>query len=303
MGFYAAILSTLAGCSLAFDYDAEQCESTTDCEALGVDNGACVDGVCIAGEGGTGAVGGGGNGGGGEGGTGGAPDPRWACLPDFEEPEPEGNLVHSYKFENALDPETPVANLEIKLCALLDLDCATPIDMPVADSNGEVEISLAPNVDRYLAVTADGLMPAFVLLQKPVVIPQTQKVIRMASEAVLTSLAEAQGASYDPLKGVTIVLAVDCNDDRAEGVTIHSAQAEGDPDVEPFYFFNDIPDINATETDVQGAGGYLNLPIGLIDYTTKYGTEGSTLPGTVIGSASFRARAGAITYVPIGPTE
>ncbi len=304
VGFFVALLSTLAGCSLAFDYDAVQCESAADCSALGVENGACVDGVCVANEGAAGGGGSGGQGAGGSGGDGGSPvDPRWACVEGFQEPEPEGDLIHLYKFESAVDPETPLQNLQIKLCQIFEPDCETVIDMPVADATGAVELSLSPSFDGYLSVTADGLMPSFVLLQKPVVIPQTQKVIRMASQAVLTSLAAAQGATYDPMKGVTIVLAVDCSDERAPGVTIHSAQADADPDATPFYFKNDIPDISATETDEQGAGGYLNLPIELIVYTIKFGTEGNTLTGTEIGSATFTARAGAITYVPVGPTE
>jgi hypothetical protein len=229
-------------------------------------------------------------------GTGGSePDPRWDCIKNFVPPETGAMVEHFYRFEDALTEGVPM-NLDVKLCQILDNTCATPIDTPTPDANGAVALSLSSSFDGYLTVTADGLMTAYVLLQKPVKIPQTEKVIRMASEMVLSSLAENQGADYDPLKGVTIVLASNCLDERAAGVKIFSQQAV-DGDATPFYFQDEIPLLDATETDEQGAGGFINLPATFIDYVTRRGDTDEE-----IGTARMLARAGAITYLPIGPT-
>jgi hypothetical protein len=286
---FASVLSGAAGCSLVFDFEGQQCTSKDDCVALGAEGATCVDSVCIV-ESSSGGAGGGP-------GTGGAaPDPRWDCLADFVPPEPGATIEHFYRFEDALTEAVPV-NLEIKLCQILDNLCATPLDMPSPDANGALAMTLSSSFDGYLAVTADGLMNSYVLLQKPVTIPQSEKVIRMASEMVLSSLAENQGADYDPTKGVTIVLASNCLDERAANVKIASEQAD-DGGATSFYFQDEIPVLGATETDEQGAGGYINLPTTFIDYVTRRADTDQR-----IGSARMLARAGAITYVPIGPTE
>jgi hypothetical protein len=285
-----AWVAATAGCSLVFDFEGQQCASQDDCVALGAENATCVDSVCVVdssgGAGGTGA---------GPGSGGSAPDPRWDCIADFMPPETGATVEHLYRFEDALTEAVPT-NLEVKVCQILDNTCATPIETPMADSNGLVTLELSASFDGYLAVTADGLMNSFVLLQKPVKIPQSEKVIRMASEMVLSSLAENQGADYDPTKGVTIVLASNCLDERAANVTIFSQQAV-DGSAVPFYFQDAIPILDATETDEQGAGGFINLPTTFIDYVTRRADTGED-----IGSAAMLARAGSITYVPIGPT-
>jgi hypothetical protein len=113
---------------------------------------------------------------------------------------------------------------------------------------------------------------------------------------VLSSLAENQGADYDPTKGVTIVLASNCLDERAANVKIFSQQAV-DGNAASFYFQDEIPILSATETDEQGAGGFINLPTSFIDYVTRRADTDQE-----IGTAQMLARGGAITYVPIGPT-
>jgi hypothetical protein len=286
---FASLLSATAACSLVFDFEGQQCASKDDCVALGAENADCVDSVCVVSDGGAGGAGAGP-------GTGGAaPDPRWDCIADFVPPETGEMVEHLYRFEDALTEGVP-ANLDIKLCNILDNTCATPVDSPTADANGAIALTLSPSFRGYLAVTADGLMNSFVLLQEPVRIPQTEKVIRMASEMVLSSLAENQGADYDPTKGVTIVLASNCLDERAANVKIFSQQAV-DGNATSFYFQDEIPILSATETDEQGAGGFINLPTSFIDYVTRRADTDQE-----IGTAQMLARAGAITYVPIGPT-
>jgi hypothetical protein len=287
----ASSLLVTASCSLVFDFEGQQCTSPEDCAALGAENASCVDSVCVA----DASTGGAGGSGAGPGTGGSTPDPRWDCIADFTPPETGETVEHFYRFEDALTEAVPV-NLDITLCQILDNTCATPLDTPAADANGALALTLSASQEAYLTVTADGLMPAYVLLQKPVKIPQTEKVIRMASEMVLSSLAENQGADYDPTKGVTIVLASNCLDERAAGVKIFSQQAT-DGGATSFYFQDEIPILDATETDEQGAGGFINLPTTFIDYVIRRADTDEE-----IGSAQMLARAGSITYLPIGPT-
>ena len=74
---------------------------------------------------------------------------------------------------------------------------------------------------------------------------------------------------------------------------------DADAQTQPFYFKDGAPNIEETQTDEQGAGGYLNLPINKVIRLEMHRATTDEL----IGTTSFRARAGAIVYVPLGPTE
>ena len=287
---------TVANCSLALDFESVQCASKTDCTALGLENAECVGSVCVAqGEGGSG-----GSGGSAEGGGGSAPDPRWDCLDGFQQPtvEPQEMIEHFYRFEVATAlPGTPPQNLAVKVCNQIDVECTTPVDMPTPDANGALTLSLASTFDGFLVVTAENMLTGFVLLQPTVKLPQSEKVIRMIDEPNFINLVEFAGGTYDPMRGVGLVLAVDCQDDRAAEVKLISPDA--DAQTQPFYFKDGAPNIEETQTDEQGAGGYLNLPINKVIRLEMHRATTDEL----IGTTSFRARAGAIVYVPLGPTE
>jgi hypothetical protein len=128
-------------------------------------------------------------------------------------------------------------------------------------------------------------------------LPQSEKVIRMIDEPNFINLVEFAGGTYDPLRGVGLVLAVDCQDDRAAEVRLVSPDA--DAETLPFYFKDGAPNIEETQTDEQGAGGFLNLPVNKVIRLEMHRATTDEL----IGTTSFRARAGAIVYVPLGPTE
>lgn len=301
------------GCSLAFDLGREQCSSRSDCDDLGLPGAECVESVCVEAQGA-----------GGTGGAGTQLPPNWECIDDFVAPDPMGeDIVHTYRFEIATSVAgTPPVNLAVKLCRAIDLDCDPPDEVLVPDETGTVVFSRPLEFNGFLeavgndvgegdggAGTGGGggaggggtsggelLMPTIAFLQAPAVLPEKEKVIRMISPTAINALAAAADVPLDMTRGTSILLIHDCNDDRSPGVEF--GIEELDPDTTPYHFRGALPDPNATETDEQGAGGFVNMPIGLHTVTARHVESGK-----LIGTASFRSRAGTLSYVPMGPTE
>lgn len=293
----AVFVSALAlgSCSLGFELDREQCEKTADCSSFGA--AECIDKVCVA----ITNVGGSNEGGSNEGGSGGSPpiDPKWECLGNVVPPDPGGDTVlHVYRFVLAVDESAVPMNLSTQVCVGIDPTCASPLSgFPQPDSTGRLELELGvDDLDIFLKVTSDETMPTTVFLQTPIIIPQTEKIIRMVSQETLAALAiSAADEEYDPTKSTSVVLTSNCVDERTAGVHIESAAAVNG--TLPFYFQGGIPNPDVTETDEQGAGGFLNMPPGP---ATVMLYRGST--DEYIGSGTFIAQAGVLSYIPIGPT-
>jgi hypothetical protein len=290
-GASAALVGALAlgSCSLGFELDREQCEKTSDCAAFGA--AECIGKVCVAIE----ADGGGG--------AGGSPpvDPNWDCLADFTPPDPGGEtVIHSFKFVFAVDETMTPANLSIDVCSSTDLTCASPQQSGLEpDAQGRLAIELdVGQLNVYLKATSTETMPTTVFLQTPVKIPQSEKVIRMVDEALITVLAQqaTEDDEWDPMKSSLVVTTSNCLDERASVVRVESM--DGDANTVPFYFENGFPNPDATATDTQGAAGFLNMPVG--PATVKiYRADTDEF----IGSGTYIAQAGVLSYLPIGPTE
>lgn len=279
----------LSSCSLGFDLDREQCEKTSDCADFGA--AECIDNVCVA----ITNVGGSN-----EGGSGGSPpvDPNWACLGNVVPPDPGGDtIIHTYRFELATAaPGTVPANIAIQLCAAIDVMCTNPIaGTPQPDTAGIVELELDVGFDGFLTVTSDDTMPTLVFLQQPIIIPPTEKVIRMVSQASFEALVEAADQTWDATRGAAVILTNNCLDERAAGVRVQSDS--GDANTVAFHFKGALPDPASTQTDEQGAAGFLNMPAGVAGVDIYRASTDE-----FIGSGSFRSRAGTLSYLPIAPT-
>jgi hypothetical protein len=209
---------------------------------------------------------------------------------------PDQIIPYHYRIEGVLNPGVPPAGLTVRLCALLDFGCVNPLPLDPPDADGNVLFELRADFEAFLEIDGMDLMPTRAHLPvTPVVIPPKEKIIRAVTTAEFQQLVDASGQTYDPTRGIAVMLTVDCNDDRAAGVQLSTEDA--DATTVDYYFKNQIPIFNATQTDDQGAGGWVNLPTGLV---SGRATLASSL--TAIGSASFNSRPGTISYVPIGPT-
>jgi hypothetical protein len=206
-------------------------------------------------------------------------------------------ITYHYRIELAVNPGQPPPGMMVELCGLLDFTCANPFTIDEVDTdNGNVTFTLTADTEAFLKIDGTDLKPSRAYLPTPpVVLPPKEKVIRVVREEEFANIVLTSGKTYDPTRGTVIMLTVDCNDDRAAGVQL--ASDEVDADTIPYYFKGQLPNFTVLETDLQGAGGWVNLPVGLINArATRSGS------GEAIGSASFSSRAGELAYVPIGPT-
>jgi hypothetical protein len=108
-------------------------------------------------------------------------------------------------------------------------------------------------------------------------------------------LVAAADQTWDQTRGAAVVITNNCLDERAAGVRIESAS--GDAETVTFHFKGALPDPSSTQTDEQGAAGFLNMPAGVagVDIFRASTDE-------FIGSGSFQSRAGTLSYLPIAPT-
>jgi hypothetical protein len=298
-------------CSLAFDLGREQCEEAADCSELG-SGLTCENKVCVA----LSQAGGGGSGGGGgvdEPACGGPSDPivsnaaysNWTCLCGFQSPTPAAGepVDYHYRIEKVLTAGEPPENLEVELCGILDQECLNPLPLDPPDAGGNVTFTLQSQDRAFLIIRAEdpmdpmqSVMPTRAFLPVPIVTdPPEVKIIRVVTNGEFQGLVASSGQTYDPTRGIVVMLPVDCQDQRAKDVSL-ATDASDDTTV-PYYFKGALPNFLATMTDEQGAGGWVNLPVGLVSATALHAPT-----GTPIGSASFSSRPGTISYVPIGPT-
>lgn len=247
----------------------------------------------------------GGGGEGGEGGSGGNdPDPAWACLGNFTPPVPEGMLTHNYRFELAAGaPGIPPANLAVKVCASLNADCDPPDYEPVPDETGTIIFETAPSFTGFMLVTGETdsdppepLMRTVVVLAKPIILPMNQKLIRVLSREELLDISVIADIDADFTRGTQIILTNDCLDNRSAGVRMESDEV--DDIAVQYYFRGNLPDKNATETDVQGAGGFVNMLPGIVG-VDAYRAD----TDEYIGSIGYQSEADTLTYITIGPSE
>ncbi len=114
----------------------------------------------------------------------------------------------------------------------------------------------------------------------------------------ITSVFNVFAPSFDAGSGTGVIFAsaYDCHDRFASGVKFHLSNYGGQ--TEQFYAVGtaEAPSISttATQTNVVGAGGFVNVPQGSVTVTATVDLPGS--PGTMLGSVT-------VAVVPASATE
>jgi hypothetical protein len=269
-----------AGCSVLLDPGEKQCETAKDCAARGFMNAACVENVCEE-----------------------APMPGpWDCLGHVVEPTPDPSkmVALSVRLANASD-KSPVTVATVDVCDKLDVNCLqTSSSAPKGlspDSKGYVNFSVPQGFDGFVRIDAPGIMASRVFVGRPIVKPPAVKEVRLVLQSDYQLLAAAAGQNVDAKRGTAILYAVDCNGLAASGVRFETPNA--DANSQEFYLVNQIPTAppTATTTDVDGFGGYFNLPPG-ISVAQSY----LDAKNAYIGESSFQVLENTISYVQISPT-
>lgn len=310
------------GCSLLVDADRLQCTTDADCQARGFGDAICIEALCQSAplsppddtappreekpgagaivardagdlgpptndpiEAGVPALDAGG-------------DPEWGCLADFAPPSVAAGSLVSYRlrFERGRQANVPPEGLTLRLCRNDDATCAAPIvDIPEPDATGLLTLELDPTFRGYLEVEAPDHMPSLAALPPRVVSPSEPQVIRLIERFDFFVLLSTTDIPYDSDRGFAIALTNSCLDQRAAGVVLSSLDID---DLTAAYYYRDgQPDLEASQTDAQGAGGWSQLPVGAIVAEAR---RADTLER--IGVVEFQSRPGFVSYVPIGPT-
>lgn len=275
-----AILLFLAGCNLVLSPGEAQCETADDCAARGFVTSVCVDRVCIE-----------------------PPDRVWGCLGNVvkTEPEPGKKVEFTIGFVYA-GSKTPVPGLTVDVCEKLDIECTgsgsgAPKGL-VPGVDGILKISVNHGFDGFMRIFGSTVVDTRVFVGRPIVEPPAPKEVWLLQKSDYDILAAAAKLTVDSTRGTTILLAHDCQGLSASGVRFECSAAD-DASTE-FYLTNQLPVTPpaATSTDVDGYGGFFNVPTGALVVARAVRAS----DGVFIGESSFQVLADTISYVQIAPT-
>jgi hypothetical protein len=270
-----------AGCTVLLDPGEQQCDTAKDCAARGFAGAACVAHVCEK--------------------AASVVDPVWGCLGHVVEPVPDPTKKVDLSERLTYTDQSPVTMATVDVCDKLDIGCtSTNPDFPKGlspDSNGLVKLSVIEGFDGFVRIAGPDLVDSRVFVGRPIVTPPAVKSVRLLTLSEYQLLVSFAQLSIDPTRGTAILYAVDCQGLAGSGVRFETPNA--DAQSQEFYLINQIPTSppTATATDVDGFGGFFNLPVGPSVARAQRASDGA-----FIGESSFQVLANTISYVQISPT-
>jgi hypothetical protein len=228
-------------------------------------------------------------------------DPVWGCLGHVPNPTPD--LTKKVTFSVALNflDKSAVTMATVDVCSKLDLNCTgTDPSYPKGlspDANGNVTLNLLQGFDGFVRISGPQLMDSRVFVGRPIITPPNVKAVRLMTPTDYELIVKYAGGMVDKTRGTAIVLVEDCSTNSASGVALSCATA--DSETQLFYLVNQVPATppTVTSTDVDGFGGFLNLPVG--PTVTK---AVRAKDQAYIGESSFDVLANTISYVLVLPT-
>ena len=274
-----------AGCTAVLSPGEDQCEVADDCAARGFADAVCENNVCLAA-------------------TEVVVDPVWGCLGHVDEPTPDPTktVELNVRLAFATDSEPLSEDAVVDVCDKLDIMCTgmSAEFFPKGlhpDADGRVKLTLRQGFDGFVRVTHETMVDSRVYVGRPIVeVPKVGEIqlLRPTEYEFLAAIAEKP---VDPMRGTAILLAVDCSGDAAGGVRFECPNA--DEDSQEFYLINQGPVVppTATATDVDGFGGYFNLPPSAA-VVRAFRDEDDTY----IGESSFQVLENTLSYVLVLPT-
>jgi hypothetical protein len=274
------------GCSLAIDVDAQQCSSTSDCEALGpafagtvCERNACVsrDAMAAGGEG-----------------AGGAPaDDPLSCAA----PEPSDSETVKFSFAPIFLAGTAPADpqpFSIKACDQFDFDCEEPLVGPVDVNAGEPHEFELPKGEAgfngYFEITNPDTLGGLFFMGRPLLEDTIGWNVTMPSPGLVTLLAATTKEDVDPELGLILTVARDCNAVALEGVAVSNSKGGLG-----YYFVMNVPDTSLGRTGPQGAAGFANVPL------VATSLSGELESGQKLGPVSVRIKPGFISFAELFP--
>lgn len=275
------LLIGVQGCTVLLAPGEVQCDSAADCAARGFPEAVCVEQLCVEPP---------------------AADPVWGCLGHVVEPVPDKTKTVAFTMHLAFATDgTSVTKATIDVCDKLDLNCtgknpAYPKGLSPG-SDGLVKLNVIEGFDGFVRIQNPDLMASRIYVGRPIVTPPKVKEIRLLRPQEYAYLANLADKTVDLTRGTAILLALDCRGEAARGIHFESKNA--DAKSAEFYLVNQSPATPpaVTATDVDGFGGFLNLPP-----SSAVARAFLSAGHVYVGESSFQVLANTISYVQVGPT-
>lgn len=223
----------------------------------------------------------------------------WSCLGDVQRPASGARTVSlTVPVVDVLTMQPP-AELEVKFCPKLDVDCSHPLSGAFYfDQAQRLVIEIQAGFDGYVELTSPGSLPALFFVTLPLWQDTViQNMLPVLSAESFQGIAKALGSTLDLEElGHVVALASDCSGAPAEGVRFEIDRET--TSTKRYYMVNNVPVDSAVATDAAGSGGFLNLASGFTSITGFVSSSGAR-----IGDSAFIVRAGAISYPLILPSQ
>lgn len=198
----------------------------------------------------------------------------------------------------------PIPALEVRFCAVDDLDCSAPIVQGVTDASGLVNLDVLVDADGfkgYFDIRGESWLPRtlyfFTFANGYDAILQLEGKLIAYIFAGLDLKAVQDGVPLflpDATRGTLVVRTRNCLDMPASGISISSGGA--DVSTTTAYSRHGIPRTHAEATDVDGVGYLLNHPDG-----TAIVSATAESDGVFIGQHSTIIRKDSVTFVQFAP--
>ena len=189
-------------------------------------------------------------------------DPLFQC---FSQPQPLTSsepAVVRLKLLSYAD-QKPVSDLKVRVCAIADLACNTPLDVQTTyDDQGMLTIGKLENGARYsirfTGKDASGmpLLEHEYFMQRPAVglTPEADK-LEMVPESLVNVLASAAGTTWKPEQGLVLAQIFGCDLKPLAGVSLTDNRAAG------LFYLTGAASTSLTQTDGSGVGGFVNMEV------------------------------------------
>jgi hypothetical protein len=252
LGAVLAVLPLLS-CSFLVDADRVQCSQDSDCTKRGgaFANTRCAQNFCEIAS-------------------------AWSCLDTKRTPSGSGPFAVTVPGVADVVSQQPILGATISVCRKLDVACSNPVDSQIAQSAGGVTFTIESGFTGYLQAEVSGYLPSLYFFNPTVDRDQTIALIPVASQMEYAGLLSAIGVSPDPSRGSAVLLAYDCTDKTAAGISFSSPNS--DDQSKSFYYSEGLPSSFATATDTWGYGGISNLPAGAVSVNARLASTGANLP-------------------------
>ncbi|MEO8184284.1 MAG: hypothetical protein ABI895_36145 [Deltaproteobacteria bacterium] len=266
-----------------------------------------------------------------------SPEPPRGCPPDPARPattSAETARVRVQACDALRGCSTPVPELTARLCAKLDVDCASPLQLGISAVDGLFELdvpTLGMGFAGYLQVTsatelctspvfggASPLLcslvpqcnpeapddscrvplyaPALLFFNPPITSDVPEPLgLSLLSSAAMPGIVRAAGSDYDPTMGNLLVMARGCDGTPAAGIRYDLGEEQSQ--LTQLYMDSGVLSRARDATDDTGMGAFTGVRPGFASVVAYDGA------GQRVGAVGVQVAPGTITYATLLPSR